>query len=41
MNDEIWKSSLPIIKLLKQFGINYTDDFINYNKFSFRNLNEK
>jgi hypothetical protein len=41
INDEVWKSSLPIIKLLKQFGINYTDDFINYNKFSFRNLNEK
>ena len=37
MNDELWESSLPIIKVLKRLGINYTDDLNNYNKFSFRN----
>jgi len=41
MNDELWESSLPIIKVLKRFSIDYTDDLVNYNKFSFRNLNEE
>ncbi len=38
MIEEIWDSSKPIIAILKRFGINYTEDLNNYNKFSFRNL---
>ena len=38
MVEKIWNLSKPIIKVLKRFGINYTDDLNNYNRFSFKNL---
>jgi|TARA_R110000824_G_scaffold114121_1_gene264398 hypothetical protein len=38
MVEEVWNLSKPIIKVLKRFGINYTDDLNNYNRFSFKNL---
>ena len=37
-NEDIWNKSLPIIENLKEFGINYTKDLQNYNKFSFETL---
>ena len=37
-NEDIWDKSLPIIENLKKFGINYTKDLQNYNKFSFEAL---